>query len=147
LNQLELTTFDVYLYIVQAKEPATPREIMNANDIKSPSVIQRHLQKLTKWGWIAEDTYGRYSAKKRVSFKGHFWVGNWLLSTSILGILGLIAMVAVTAVGLNYFLVPGQPPNVVFYLFIFAVVVICAYLLAETLQPQKKQPKDTLPTS
>jgi uncharacterized membrane protein YeiB len=119
---------------------------MNANDIKSPSVIQRHLQKLTKWGWIYEDLYGRYSAKKRVGFKGYFWVGNWLLPTSILGLLGLIAMAAVTAVGMNYFLIAGQAPNVAFYPFICVVVVICAVLLAETLQPKKKQPKEAIPT-
>ncbi len=143
-TEQRVATFDIYLYIVKAKEPPTPRDMMHAKNIISTSVIRRHLEKLVKWGWVSEDSYGRYVATRKVAFKGYFWLGHKLLPTSILSLIAFIALTAVTITTLFSHLSTGFSLDLFALVLIGVTIIAAPILLAETLRPRKKQPKEKI---
>jgi hypothetical protein len=142
VTEQQAATYDVYLYIVKAKEPPTPRDIMRAKNIISTSVVNRHLDKLTKWGWVSEDAYGRYVATRKVSFKGYFWLGRRLLPTSVLSLIAFVAIMSITITALASHLFAGFSLDLFALVLIGITIVAGPVLLAETLRPRKKQPKE-----
>lgn len=78
-EEIEGTTFKVYLYLVKEAKPAGPRDVMRGAGLSSPSVAYRHLQKLENLGLIRKDTYGEYVVKEKTTFKGYIWIGRNLM--------------------------------------------------------------------
>jgi len=78
-EEIEGTTFKVYLYLVKEAKPSGPRDAMRGTALSSPSVAYRHLQKLEDLGLIQKNNYGQYIVKEKQTFKGYFWVGRNLM--------------------------------------------------------------------
>jgi hypothetical protein len=78
-DEIEGTTFKVYLYLVKAAKPLGPRDVMRGTALTSPSVVYRHLQKLEDLGLIQKNNYGQYVVKEKQAFKGYVWVGRNLM--------------------------------------------------------------------
>jgi len=78
-EEIEGTTFKVYLYLVKQTKPVGPRDVMRGAALSSPSVAYRHLQKLESLGLIQKDIYGEYIVKDKPAFKGYVWVGRNLM--------------------------------------------------------------------
>ena len=146
-EELNSTTFGIYVYLVKTKEPAAPREIMRAMNINSPGVVNRHLQKLLDWGWVSKDVYGRYDVKRKVGFKGYIWIGRTLLPTSILFFSAFIAVtVLITAALVHHLVLTKGALEAPYVALIVVIVVLAPILLAEALRPRKRFPKEPLPS-
>lgn len=78
-EEIEGTTFKVYLLLVKEAKPLGPREVMRRTAISSSSVAYRHLQKLEDLGLIQKNSYGQYVVNEKQSFKGYVWVGRNLM--------------------------------------------------------------------
>ena len=78
-EEIEGTTFKVYLYLVKEAKPLGPRDVMRGTALSSPSVAYRHLQKLEDLGLIQKNSYGQYVVKEKQPFKGYVWVGRNLM--------------------------------------------------------------------
>ena len=61
-----------------AKEgrPVGTREVTRGVNLSSPSVAQRHLQKLESLGLLEKTEYGDYILKERAAVNGHMWIGK-----------------------------------------------------------------------
>jgi hypothetical protein len=140
-EELNTTTFDLYLYLVKVKQPTGPRDIMRAMNINSPGVVHRHLQKLTDWGWVEKDAYGRYSVKKKVSFKGYLWIGKRLLPLSILFSLVFVGLSITWVTVLALHLLTASPIDESFSVLTIVTIIATAFFLVVVLQPGKRTPK------
>lgn len=78
-EELEGTTFKVYLYVVKEGKPVGPRDVMRGANLSSPSVAYRHLQKLETFGLLQKNAYGEYVVKEKANIKGHVWIGRNLI--------------------------------------------------------------------
>ncbi|HTY75382.1 MAG TPA: hypothetical protein VMD05_07445 [Candidatus Nanoarchaeia archaeon] len=143
-DELNTTTFDIYLYLVKTKEPEGPRDIMRAINIASPGVVHRHLQKLTEWGWLQKDSYGRYTVRRKVGFSGYIWVGQRLVPTSTLFAASFIVLTASFIGILLFHLIEGSPIDTSFAILVIVTVIAASFLLAEALRPRKRLPKESL---
>jgi hypothetical protein len=83
-EEIKADTFQVYLYLVKKGEYIGPRDIMRSNNLSSPAVAHRILQKLADLGLADKDAYGRYRAIEKVGFKGRVWLGKSLFPRFIL---------------------------------------------------------------
>ncbi len=134
-------TFQIYLFLVKANEPAGPREVMRVVGITSPGVVHRHLQKLADLEWVEKDAYGRYAAKEKVGFKGYVWLGKRLFPLSILFSVGftgfLIFLIGVLAIHVS----AGSRIEESFIVLAAVTMVAAVFFLVEGLRPGKKMPK------
>ena len=145
-EELSDTTFDIYLYLVKKSEPAGPRDLMRAMDISSPGVVHRHLQKLTEWGWIEKDAYGRYLVKKKVSFKGYVWVGKRLLPFSIITAASFVILAIIWIGVLLLHLGLGSPIDQSYSILTIVTAAAAAFLGIEAIRPKKRIPRQTITT-
>jgi hypothetical protein len=83
-DELNIVTFNIYLYLVRVGKPAGPRDVMHALDLSSPAVAHRGLQKLVDLELAYKDAYGRYTVKEKIGFKGYMWFGKSLVPRFIL---------------------------------------------------------------
>ena len=143
-DELNTTTFDIYLYLVKAKEPEGPREIMRAVNITSPGVVHRHLQKLADWGWVNKDPYGRYDVKRKVGFSGYIWIGRSLLPISTLFAVSFVALTASFVAILLFHIIESSPIDTSFAILVIVTLIAAAFLLYETLRPRKRLPKEPI---
>jgi hypothetical protein len=92
-GELEGITLDVYLYVAKKRRPVGPRDVMKGVSLSSPSVAYRHLQKLEDDGYIAKNSYGEYTLKRKAHLKNRVWLGRrlvpkmWLYAILFLAIL------------------------------------------------------------
>ena len=75
-DQLNVSAFHTYVYLVKAGKPVGPREVMRGANLTSPSVAYRNLQKLIDLGLVLKDEYGNYVVKEKVGLKGYVWLGK-----------------------------------------------------------------------
>ncbi len=141
-DELNTTTFDLYLYLVKVHEPTGPRDIMRVMNISSPGVVHRHLQKLTEWGWVDKDEYGRYTVKKKVGFKGYVWLGKKLLPMSTLFAFGFVVLSIVWIAVLVWHLLLGSPIDQSYAILTVVTVVAALFFLVNVLRPGKRTPKE-----
>lgn len=108
-DDLDATTFRIYLYLVEKEGSVGPRDVMRGADLSSPSVAHRHLQKLLDLGLIQKDKYGMYEVKIKANFKGHFWLGKRLLPRLIIYSLFFIGLLAAETVILTVHVLAHEP--------------------------------------
>ena len=143
-EELNTTTFDLYLYLVKVHQPEGPRDIMRAMNINSPGVVHRHLQKLTDWGWVDKDEYGRYTVKKKVGFTGYVWLGKRLLPMSFLFATAFVALSVVWIAVLVLHLWIGSPIDESFAILTVVTVVAALFFVVNALRPGKRTPKENV---
>jgi hypothetical protein len=77
--ELAGNTLSVYAYVVRENKPVGTREVMRGANLSSPSVAQRHLQKLELMGLLERNKSGDYILKEKTGVSGHIWVGKNLV--------------------------------------------------------------------
>lgn len=75
-EELEGKTLAVYTYVAKEGKPVGTREVTRGVNLSSPSVAQRHLQKLEAIGLLEKTGYGDYVLKEKASINGHLWIGR-----------------------------------------------------------------------
>lgn len=125
-EELEGTTFKVYLYVVKEGKPVGPRDVMRGVNLSSPSVAYRHLQKLETLGLLQKDVYGEYVMKEKANIKGHLWVGRSLVPRLIfysfffIGVFGA----EMTVIGIRLFFGEPLQMEMLFLTFVTAVAMV-----------------------
>jgi len=75
-EELEGKTLSVYTYVAKEGKPVGTRDVTRGANLSSPSVAQRHLQKLESLGLLEKTPYGDYVLKEKVAIDGHLWIGK-----------------------------------------------------------------------
>lgn len=75
-EELEGKTLAVYIYVAKEGKPVGTREVTRGVNLSSPSVAQRHLQKLEALGLLEKTEYGDYVLKEKAAIDGHLWIGR-----------------------------------------------------------------------
>lgn len=75
-EELEGKTLAVYTYVVKEGKPVGTRDVARGANLSSPSVAQRHLQKLEALGLLEKNEYGDYIMKGKAAINGHLWIGR-----------------------------------------------------------------------
>jgi hypothetical protein len=75
-EELEGKTLAVYTYVVKEGRPVGTRDVARGASLSSPSVAQRHLQKLEALSLLEKNEYGDYILKGKASINGHLWIGR-----------------------------------------------------------------------
>jgi hypothetical protein len=78
-DELEGTTFKVYLYVAGERRPVGTRDVIRNLGLSSSSVAFRHLQKLDTLGLLQKNEYGEYTLKEKAGIQGHVWIGRNLV--------------------------------------------------------------------
>jgi len=124
-EEIKADTFQVYLYLVKKGEYIGPRDIMRSNNLSSPAVAHRILQKLVDLGLADKDAYGRYRAIEKVGFKGHVWLGRSLFPRFILYGFFLVGLLIIEISVLGARLANSELIEAS-YLLLVAVTAFCA---------------------
>jgi hypothetical protein len=75
-EELKGKTLAVYTYVVKEGKPVGTRDVARGANLSSPSVAQRHLQKLEALGLLEKNEYSDYTLKEKASINGHLWIGR-----------------------------------------------------------------------
>jgi Mn-dependent DtxR family transcriptional regulator len=78
-EELEGTTFKVYLYVAREGRPVGTRDVIRNLPLSSSSVAFRYLQKLEALGLLQKNEYGEYTLKEKAGIQGHVWIGRNLV--------------------------------------------------------------------
>lgn len=130
-DELNASTFQTYVYLVRARKPAGPRDVMRGANLSSPSVAYRNLQKLVDLGLVVKDEYGNYLVKEKVGLKGHVWVGKALIPRfMIFGFIFLGVLITEMVILFPHLLV-GASEEGSFWLMIILTIVSAIIFLTE----------------
>jgi len=137
-DELNVSTFQTYVYLVKVGKPVGPRDVMRGADLSSPSVAYRNLQKLMDLGLVVKDEYGDYVAKEKMRLKGFVWVGKTLVPRfAILGFIFVGVLIGEVAILLPH-LFAGAAVEGSFWLLTVVTVVSAAVFLIEGLRFRRK---------
>lgn len=137
-EELEGTTFKVYLYLMKAGTAIGPREVMRGIKLSSPSVAYRHLQKLMDLGLVNKDRYGNYLIQEKTSVQGFLWIGRTLLPRLILYSFFFMGILAIEVVSVTIRLIALEPISEVYLLLIAVTGIATAILLFEGIQLKRR---------
>lgn len=137
-DELNASTFETYVYLVQAGKPVGPRDVMRGANLSSPSVAYRNLQKLLDLGLIIKDGYGNYLVKEKVGLKGQVWVGKALIPRfMIFGFIFLGVLITEMIILLPHLIV-GASVEGAFWLMIILTIIVAAIFIEEGLRFRRK---------
>jgi len=137
-DELNVSTFQTYVYLVKVGKPVGPRDVMRGADLSSPSVAYRNLQKLMDLGLVVKDEYGDYVAKEKMRLKGFVWIGKTLVPRfAILGFIFVGILIGEVAILLPH-LFAGAAVEGSFWLLTVVTVVSAAVFLIEGLRFRRK---------
>jgi hypothetical protein len=129
-EELEGTTFKVYLYVAREGHPVGTRDVIRNLPLSSSSVAFRHLQKLEALGLLQKNEYGEYTLKEKAGIQGHVWIGRNLVPRLLvysLFFLGLLTVEISIIIVLFFF--NSQFPDTNF-VYLTAVTVIAMIVLS-----------------
>lgn len=133
-EELTVTAFQTYVYLVKVGKPTGPRDLMRGAKLSSPSVAYRNLQKLVDLGLVVKDEYGNYVAKEKIGLKGYVWLGKTLIPRfAVFGFIFIGILIAETAVLIPH-LFFGSPVEESFWLLTMVTVVSAAIFGGEALR-------------
>jgi len=114
-DELEGTTFKVYIFAVREGRPIGTRDVMRGLDLSSSSVAYRHLQKLEDLGLLEKTEYGEYVVKEKANVKGHLWIGRNLVPRLLIYCLFFVGLLATeVAIIIIRFFVNNELPDLNF---------------------------------
>ena len=124
-EELEGTTYQVYLYAVKTGKPVNTRDVRKGLNLSSPSVAFRHLQKLEALGLLEKNEYGDYIVKEKINVSGNVWIGRnlvprlWMYCLFFVGLLivEIVIIVVKQSADINFVYLTA--------LTVFGVVVFC----------------------
>jgi len=137
-EELNASTFQMYLFLVKVGKPVGPREVMRGANLSSPSVAYRNLQKLIEMGLVVKDEYSNYTIKERISMKGYIWIGKTLMPT--FAIFGFIFVgILITEIGILIpHLLVGAGIQESFWFLVITTIVSASIFLFEAVRFRKK---------
>jgi hypothetical protein len=94
-EELEGTTFKVYVFAVKEGRPIGTRDVVRGLDLSSSSVAYRHLQKLEALGLLEKTEYGEYLVKEKANVSGHLWIGRNLVPRLLIYCLFFVGLLGV----------------------------------------------------
>jgi hypothetical protein len=130
-DEIEGTTFKVYLYLVKEAKPLGPRDVMRGTALSSPSVAYRHLQKLEDIGLIQKNSYGQYVVKEKQAFKGYVWVGRNLMPRLVFYSFFFLGLCAIGLITFVLRVIAGQEIQLELLFLILATGVSSILFMAE----------------
>lgn len=130
-EEIEGTTFKVYLYLVKEAKPSGPRDVMRGTALSSPSVAYRHLQKLEDLGLIQKNSYGQYVVKEKQAFKGYVWVGRNLMPRLVFYSFFFLGLCLIGLVTVILRVITGEQIQLELLFLIFATGVSSILFMAE----------------
>ena len=114
-DELEGTTFKVYVLVVQEGRAIGTRDVVRGLDLSSSSVAYRHLQKLEDLGLLEKTEYGEYIIKEKANVTGHLWIGRNLVPRLLIYCLFFVGLLgAEIAIIVIRFFVNKQAPELNF---------------------------------
>jgi len=130
-DQLNVTAFNTYVYLVKAGKPVGPREVMRGANLTSPSVAYRNLQKLMDLGLVLKDEYSNYVVKEKVGLKGYVWLGKTMVPRFIVfGLIFLGMLIAEVVILVPHLLLSASVEGS-FWLLTATTIVAAAVFLIE----------------
>lgn len=137
-DELNVTTFQTYLYLVKTSRPVGPREVMRGANLSSPSVAYRNLQKLMDLGLVIKDEYGNYLIKEKKGMKGYVWMGKTLIPRSaVFGFIFIGVLIAEVSI-LLYHMMAGVSIQDSFWLLTIVTLTSATVFLIEGLRGRKR---------
>lgn len=137
-DQLNVSAFHTYVYLVKAGKPVGPRKVMRGADLSSPSVAYRNLQKLMDLGMVVKDEYGNYVAKEKVSLKGYVWIGKSIIPRFLVfGLVFLGVLISEVAILVPHLML-GASVEGSFWLLTTITIIAAAIFLIEGSRFRKK---------
>lgn len=137
-EELEGTTFKVYLYLMRAGAASGPRDVMRGIKLSSPSVAYRHLQKLIDLGLVQKDKYGNYLIQEKTSVQGFIWIGRTLLPRLILYASFFMGIFVVEIVSVTMRFIALEPIGEVYLLLMAVTGIATTVLLFEGVQVKRR---------
>jgi hypothetical protein len=129
-EELEGTTFKVYLYVAGERRPVGTRDVIRNLGLSSSSVAFRHLQKLEALGLLQKNEYGEYSLKEKAGIQGHVWIGRSLIPRLLIYSLFFLGLLTVeVSIIIILFFFNDQLPNTNF-VYLTAVTTIAMIVLS-----------------
>jgi len=129
-DQLNVSAFHTYVYLVKAGKPVGPREVMRGANLTSPSVAYRNLQKLIDLGLVLKDEYGNYAVKEKVGLKGHVWLGKTFVPRFIVfGFIFVGVLIAELAILIPHLFFKTSVEGSFWLLTIITIVAAAIFLL------------------
>jgi len=138
-DELNTTATQTYLYLIKVGKPVGPREVMREAKLTSPSVAYRNLQKLIDMKLAYKDKYGNYTAKEKISFKGHIWIGKKLIPRFIIFGFIFVVILFIEAIIIFLHLDMGSPIEGSFWLLTILTVVSAVMFIIEGFQYKKRK--------
>jgi hypothetical protein len=126
-EELEGTTFKVYLYVAREGRPVGTRDVIRNLPLSSSSVAFRHLQKLEALGLLQKNEYGEYTLKEKAGIQGHVWIGRNLVPRLLvysLFFLGLLTVEISIIIVLFFFNSQFPDTNFVYLTAVTAIAMI-----------------------
>jgi hypothetical protein len=130
-EEIEGTTFKVYLYLVKEAKPLGPRDVMRGTALSSPSVAYRHMQKLEDLGLIQKNSYGQYVVKEKRPFKGYVWVGRNLMPRLVFYSFFFLGLCAIGLATVAFRMITREEIQLELLFLIFATGVSSILFMAE----------------
>jgi hypothetical protein len=129
-EELEGTTFKVYLYVAKEGRAVGTRDVIRNLCLSSSSVAFRHLQKLEALGLLQKNEYGEYTLKEKAGIQGHVWIGRNLTPRLLIYSLFFLGLLAaeVSIISVLFFF-NSQFPDTNF-LYLTAVTAIAMIVLS-----------------
>ena len=138
-DEITPTTARTYLYLIKAKKPVGPREVMREAKLTSPSVAYRNLQKLIDMNLAYKDNYGNYGAKEKIGINGYFWIGKKLIpKVFIFGIAFLVVLI-IEVIILVPHLIIGSPIEGSFWLLTILTIISALLFMTEGIKWKKNK--------
>jgi len=137
-DDLDGTTFKVYLYLLKAKLSVGPRGIMRGLQLSSPSVAYRHLQKLIDLELVEQDRFGNYLVKEKVRLKGFTWIGTTLIPRLMIYAFFFVGALIIECVVLSIRLIVKEPLSNVLVVLIVITGISTVLFFFEGIQLKRK---------
>jgi hypothetical protein len=140
-EELEGKTLAVYTYVVKEGRPVGTRDVARGANLSSPSVAQRHLQKLEALGLLEKNEYGDYIMKGKAAINGHLWIGRSIVPRfMVYGFFFLGALIAqVAAILYTESLGLVVATNILYLTMILITVIALVMFFAEGFALSRRQ--------
>jgi hypothetical protein len=114
-EELEGTTFKVYIFAVKEGRPIGTRDVVRGLDLSSSSVAYRHLQKLEDLGLLEKTEYGEYIVKEKANVTGHLWIGRNLVPRLLIYCLFFLGLLGAEIAIIVIRVFNKEPPELNFF--------------------------------
>lgn len=133
-QQLEGTALRIYWYIVKARKPTGPHEIMREANVGSIGLTYNYLQRLQDLGLLQTNSYGSFILKRKIKITSYQWIGNYLVPRALLYLTSfIVALLVEIVIFLIHYSLETYEFKVFFVLLLSVTALALLLFLIETL--------------